>query len=416
MTTDMYDRSKAVPMGEESVGSRDAWVIAGLLWLTTAGITAFELVPASVLTLVSADLGVSQTAVSWLVSVFILGMVVVSIPAGLLLDRRDNGRVLLLAAVAFLLSTVGTAILSVRGAFQPLVGMRFLAGALNVVVWTASVNVVGVTFARSRQGTGIGFLSTSIPGGFALTHLLTPTIADLIGWEWSFVVYGSLTALAAVAFSVYARPYDVSTTVEVPTRSEFMQVLSNRTVWGIGALAFAAFSLNMFFNNWLPTYLVAEFEFTLTQSGAFAALFPAIGMVARMVSGSVSDRLLGGRRKPIVFGSFLVIAPIVFALPRIGTVAVLVVVLIVAGFVTQMGVALLLPYVREVVDKGVSGTALSVLNLVGFLGAFSAPILTGALIDFSGGYGTAFLYATGLAVFGVGLSWLVPDVETPAQR
>lgn len=399
-------------MDGETASRRDAWVIAGLLWLTTAGITAFELVPASVMALVVDDLGVSQTAVSWLVSVFILGMVVLSIPAGLLLDRRDNGVVLLLASIAFLASTIGTAVLSVRGLFQPLVGMRLLAGALNVVVWTASVNVVGVTFARSRQGTGIGFLSTSIPGGFALTHLLTPSIADVIGWEWSFVVYGSLTALAAIAFSIYARPFDVNTSVEVPSRQEFLTVLRNRYVWGIGGLAFAAFSLNMFFNNWLPTYLGAEYGFTLTQSGIFAALFPAIGMVARMVSGSVSDRLLAGRRKPIVLGSFVVIAPLVFALPRIASIAVLVVALVVAGFVTQMGVALLLPYVREVVDEGVAGTALSVLNLVGFFGAFSAPILTGAIIDVTGGYGTAFLYATGLAVFGIGLSWLIPDVAS----
>jgi dipeptide/tripeptide permease len=46
------------------------------------------------------------------------------------------------------------------------------------------------------------------------------------------------------------------------------------------------------------------------------------------------------------------------------------------------------------------------------LGAFSAPVLTGFLIDATGGYGTAFGYATALAVFGIVLSWVIPDVIT----
>ncbi len=396
---------------KRQVGPREAWILAVLLWVATAGITAFELVPASVLSVVSADLGVSSTAVSWLVSVFILGMVVLSIPAGLLLDRRNNRRVLLATGLGFLVTTILSAFASVVESYTLLMAVRFVGGALNVILWTASVNLVGVAFDRSRQGTGIGFLSTSIPGGFALTHLLTPPLLGWMDWEWTFVVYGSMTALGAVAFFVYTRPYDVQTSVAVPTRRDFLAVLSNRYVWGIGGLAFAAYSLNMFFNNWLPTYLVAEFSLSLSQSGAFAAVFPAIGMVARMVSGSVSDRLLGGRRKPIVLGSFVVVAPIVASFPRIGSVFLVSVALVVSGFVTQMGIAVMLPYVRQFVARDVAGTALSVLNLVGFLGAFSAPVLTGMTIDVSGGYRMAFLYATVLTVLGVGLSWAIPDVD-----
>ncbi|MFB6076567.1 MAG: MFS transporter [Candidatus Nanohaloarchaea archaeon] len=74
-----------------------------------------------------------------------------------------------------------------------------------------------------------------------------------------------------------------------------------------------------------------------------------------------------------------------------------------------MGLALLLPYVRGLVDENVTGTALSVLNLVGFAGAFLTPTLTGVIIDRTGGYTMAFAYATGLAVFGIVLAWIVPE-------
>jgi nitrate/nitrite transporter NarK len=179
-------------------------------------------------------------------------------------------------------------------------------------------------------------------------------------------------------------------------------------------LAFAAFSLNMFFNNWLPTYLVEEFDVSLAEGGLFAAAFPAVGAVARVSSGALSDRLFAGRRKPIVLGSFLVIAPLIVVIAGIRTIALLVAVLVVAGFVTQMGLALLLPYVRELVAANVAATALSVLNMVGLAGAFSAPVLTGVLIDYTGAYTTAFGYAAGLACLGVMVSWLAPEPDRGA--
>lgn len=395
---------------DRAVDHRSAWIIAILLWLTTAGITAFEIVPASVLSLVVTDLSVSPTAVSWLVSVFILGMVILAVPAGLVLDRRNNRHIILLSAILFLISTVWTALASLLGLYWMMVVARLVGGALNVILWTASVNIVGAAFDRAHQGTSIGFLTTSIPGGFAISHVLTPIIAGYIGWERSFVVYGVMTALAGMGFWLYTRRFDIRTQVMVPTRRDFLKVLQNKYVWGIGGLAFAAFSLNMFFNNWLPSYLASEFHFSLTQSGIFAAVFPAIGMVARMASGTISDRWMGRRRKPIVLGSFIVIAPIIVAIALLETVIILLIALVIAGFVTQMGVAVMLPYVREIVDKSVAGTALSVLNLVGFLGAFSAPVFTGFLIDTAGGYGTAFGYATALALFGIVLSWIIPDV------
>lgn len=399
---------------ERGVTGRQAWTIAGLLWLATIGITTVEIAPASVLPLVVADLGVSPTGVSWLVSVFLLGMVVFSLPAGLVLDRGDDRRVILLMGVGYLLSTGWAAWAGAAGAYWSLVAARFVGGALNIVLWTAAINVVGAAFVRSRQGTGLGFLLTAIPVGFAISHLATPVLASAVGWPSSFVVYGALTAAAAVGFWRYTREVELRVQTATPDRAAFAAVLSNPWVWAIGGLAFAAFSLNLFFNNWLPSYLIDTFGFSLAAGGAFAAVFPAIGAVARLTSGSVSDRLMGGRRNPIVLGSFVVITPLIVVIAVVHTVVLLLAALVVAGFVTQMGLALLLPYARELVDENVTATAIAVLNLVGFIGAFLTPVLTGWLIEQSGGYALAFGYAFVLGLFGVVLAWVVPEVGNPS--
>ncbi len=393
----------------ESLSGGQAWVIAVLLWTSIVGLTAYEIAPASVLTVVAADLGIGSTGVSWLVSVLLLGMVVASLPAGVLLDRVNNRHVVLAVAAVYLLATVWAALAAEAGHVESLVAARFVAGMANVTLWTAGINIVGAAFGSARQGTSIGFIATSIPAGFAVAHGTMPALTAAVGWERSFVVWGVLTMGSAAAFWVYAAGLPLRTSFETPSRAEVGAVLRNPWVWAVAVLAFAAFSLNMFFNNWLPTYLVEEFGVSVAAGGLFAAAFPAIGAVGRFSSGAISDRLFGGRRRPIVLGSFLVIAPLIVVIAGVESIALLVALLVVAGFVTQMGLALLLPYVRELVEANVAATALSVLNLVGLTGAFSAPVLTGLLIDASGAYLTAFAYAAGLAALGALVAWVAPE-------
>jgi hypothetical protein len=66
-------------------------------------------------------------------------------------------------------------------------------------------------------------------------------------------------------------------------------------------------------------------------------------------------------------------------------------------------------YVQEVVEAGVTGTAPAFVTTAGISGAFSAPLVTGALIDWTGGYPAAFADATGLTALGLALSWLAPE-------
>ncbi len=397
--------------GPPDIADRRAWLIAGWLWLAVVGVTTFEIAPASVLRLISADLGVSPTGVSWLVSVFLLGMVVFSLPAGFVTDRLDDRWVILAMAGLYGLSVLWAVWASLAGAYWWLVGARFVGGAVNVVLWTAAVNVVGATFDRSRQGIGLGFLLTSVPGGFAVAHAVTPLLAGAVGWPGSFLVYGAMTVIATGGFWVATRGIEIRVKTEPPDPAAFATVLTNRWVWAVGILGFATFSLNLFFNSWLPTYLVDEFGLSLAQGGAFAAVFPAIGAVARITSGSISDRFMAGRRNPIVLGSFAVIVPLVGVIAAVRSLVLLLLALVVAGFVTQMGLALLLPYVREFVAESVMATAVGVLNVLGFLGAFLTPVLTGWLIEVTGGYAAAFGYAFAIAVAGTLVAWVVPEAR-----
>jgi nitrate/nitrite transporter NarK len=383
-------------------------VLTLTLWLAFDFVVAYEIAPASLLPLVQEGLGVGPTAASWTVSVLLLAMAVFSIPAGIVLDRIDNRRAIYLSTLAVLLSAVWAWQAGADGAYARLLAARFVGGGGIVTLWTAAVNVVDGAFDRESQGTAIAVLATSIPGGFVVGHLTAPSLAAHVGWAGTFPIYGLLGVLAVGGFALAGRGVPIAVDVETPSRREFGAVLRNPHVWAVAGMAFAAFSLNLFFNSWLPTYVAENFSLPLGLGGAVAAFFPAVGVLARVSGGVVSDRLLGTRRRPIVLGSFVVLAPASVAIPLVDRVALLLVVLVVTGFVTQVGLVLLLPYVRELVADNVAATAFAVLNTVGFLGAFSAPVVSGTLIE-EVGFSAGFAYAGLLAVVGCVLAWAVPD-------
>jgi len=155
---------------------------------------------------------------------------------------------------------------------------------------------------------------------------------------------------------------------DAPSLAEFGDVLRNKNVWLVGGLGFLGYSLYLFVNSWGSSYLTEEVGLSLGLSGLLVALFPAVGILARISSGVLSDRLFGGRRQPIAFGSFFVAAPLVVGFTHLQSVAVLIVMLLVAGFAIQLTLGLSFTYVRELVDPRVAATAVAFLTSVGLAG------------------------------------------------
>lgn len=141
------------------------------------------------------------------------------------------------------------------------------------------------------------------------------------------------------------------------------------------------------------------------MSGLLVAVFPTIRVVSRIGSGLLSARVFGGRRQPIVLGSFAVAAPLVLVFTRFRSLPLLVVLLLLTGFAVQLTLSLSFTYVSEVVDSRVAATAVAFQTSIGLTGAFLAPIAGGIVVD-QAGFDTAFLLAGILAIFAIAVAWV----------
>lgn len=378
-----------------------------LLSLFVAGV---QIMPASVLTLIMDDLGVSPSLASWLVSLTLLSPALLALPVGFSLDRLDNRLVLLVGTALIVVSGVWSWETAVRGAYRELLAARLLTGVGIAMTWTAGANVVGAAFAGRNAATATGVYTSSAPLGYVVGQAVPPFVASYANWEANFLLFAGASALSFAIFAVAGyRTAAMAETERTADLADFRHVLTHRAVWIVALMSFAGYSLNLFFNSWMPTYLAEELGFGIAESGVMVALFPAMGVLSRTSGGVISDKLLSGRRRPVPILSFLVTIVLVVVVAVARTPLVLAALMVLSGYFVQLGIGLFYTYVRELVDDHVAGSSIAVLTMASFTGGFTAPVIAGWLIEQSGAYLSSFAFAFGLAALGAGLAWIAPE-------
>lgn len=396
---------------EDSLSS--AGIVFGVMLLAVGG-TMYLIAPASVLPVVRKELAIGPAAAGWIVSVMFGTQVLVSIPAGIGIDRVNNRRVIVGVALGFVVASVWSWFAAGNNDYWSLMGSRAFAGALLAVGWNASVNVTRRSVHEGRRATVLGMFTASAPAGFALSHLYAPAAVAQLGWTSIFLVPAVLAVVGAAVFVVASRRRDLAGgDMQTAGIEDFGRVLSNRRLWNVALLSFLAYSVYVFVNSWVPSFLTEEVGLSLGESGLLVALFPAIGILSRSGGGYIADRLFGSRNRPVILASFIVTAPAIVAITVVRRVLFVFLVLALAGPFVQLGIGLFYAYVDQIVRPNVAGTAIAVLSTLGFLGSFSAPVVAGMLIEWSQSYTLAFTYATIAALLGIVLAWQL-DEDPPS--
>jgi len=379
-------------------------------WLLSVFSQGYIIVPASVLPVITTEFGITSSRAVWIVSATPGAWALTNFALGSGIDRIGDVRAILVAGLTVVVASILGWWAGAHHRFWVLILSRLVAGAGIGIVWTASANVVGQAFTGDTRGTALGLFTTSAPAGFALAQVVTPLVAETDTWAATFLLVAGCVLVSLGLFWYSVRDLQLQAT-DTPGNAlqNVRQALGSRTVRFGCAMAFAAYSLYLFINSWMPTYLAEQFTISLALSGLLSALFPAVGIVSRASGGYVSDRLLGQRRIPVLRVSFLVALPVTALVAYTTSVRVIAVLLVVAGFVIQLTFGIVYSYVQESVAPGISGTALSVLGTAGISGAFTAPLVAGALIDATGTYLAAFGYAVGIACLGLVLAWFAPE-------
>jgi len=304
---------KARQMGsaESSGGFGVRWVL--IFWLFLLSAVAFlDRVNISIAGgALASTYRLTPVQLGWVFSAFLAGYALFQTPGGRLADWLGPRRVLAAGVVWWGVFTALTASVpsGISGALLVLVGIRFLLGAGEAVVYPASNQFVARWIPREERGIANGWIFAGVGAGAGLSPPLVSYLMFHHGWRSSFWVSAGVGLIAGWAWFILARDRPEEHWRVSAQELEFIRqgtslpagkseplvrwssILKSRDVL---AMTFSYFSFGYvawIFFSWFYLYLAQVRNLNLKAS-AFYAMLPFLAMAACCpLGGWLSDRL-----------------------------------------------------------------------------------------------------------------------------
>lgn len=222
---------------------------------------------------------------SSMLSVFAIVGLVGSIPAGALVQRLGDRRVLLVGlCILGLASLAGSATTD----YGWLLGTRIVEGLGFLTVTVAAPSALNRLTPASRRSLVFGFWGTFMGIGIALSMLLGPWLGS---WQNLWMLDGALTLIMAICIRIRvpAAPgaHGLS---KADGLQGLRQVLRSRPTILL-ALSFALYNILYFsMMTFLPSYLMERVGLSMTQAGMLGAVIVLVNAAGNVLGGLCLQR------------------------------------------------------------------------------------------------------------------------------
>jgi len=357
-----------------------------ITWLGWVSIYLVRSVLPPALPVLSSELGLSHAQAGLLETAYLIGYIVVKMPAGALGERYGPRRVLAASMLGY--GAASAATMWARG-FTDIFVLRLLVGLFQGVHLPVANALLSDRFGE-RQGKAIGFNESGPNVGNTLAFPLTISILSVWSWRAAFLAL-SLPAFALSGVALLLMR-------EEPRRSS--EKRGDGKIWDYWRMLLPFAVAHGVYNLMLraaftftPSFLVEYRGMDVAAAGLLAAAMPLAGILAKVSSGFVAER--AGRRLSICGAttlSAMFLASLV-ALPGGSYVAVNLVAL---GLTLYSFSPIIYASTTASLPSELKATGLGAVTMFGnTVGAVSTSIV-GALID-SYGYGFTFTSIAGAA-------------------
>ena len=359
---------------------------------------------------ISARFGLSHAATGYLLSAFVWTYVIFILPVGDLVGRFGIKRVGGAGVVLWSLATVMT---GVSTSFTALLFARLLLGVGETVCFPVAGRAIREWFPMKERGVISTLFNCGSSAGTAIGAPLTALLISAWDWRLAFVLLGVLGAafLLAWAFWIASPPPGAESVPEKSPRApepasplRYWDLVSMPAVWGLMLTQGCMVYTGYLFFSWIPSYLKSTLKLSTLQMGTFTTVPFLAAIVLGLICAAVTDRVrlghgVGNRRFFIAgfmcLGLCMLLAR--FMHQSWSLLAVLSAVTLANNMTTGLNLALLNDLVENPRDSSkVAGLMVLCGNAFGLV----APIVTGYVVDETGGYDLAFSIAAGLLVLG----------------
>ncbi len=316
--------------------------------------------------------------------------------SGPIIDRLGTKRAFSLAAVLWSVATILHAL--GRGVVS-FFSLRAILGLAEAANFPAATKAVAQWFPAKERSTGVSIFMLGAGLGAIITPPSTVLIMETLGWEWAFILPGSLGLVwvwlwhrwfwlpeehPTISPAEKALILDERSPQE--SKESWISLLRYKEFWGLMASRVVSDFPFYFFLFWLPVYLIDARGFNLRDIAMFAWL-PWLAADLGALSGGYLSSWLVARGKTINFarkaviwlGALLVLVTIPAVHVQSGMVALLLICFAMFAIQTKGAVFFTLP--TDLFPAAKVATVWGVFGAVGSLGGALLGYLAGKMIE-----------------------------------
>jgi MFS transporter, ACS family, hexuronate transporter len=402
----MQNKAAEIPAIQKQAIGNYRWTICALIFFATTINYLDRAVISLLKSYLEKDFKWSETDYSNIVIAFQISYAVGLLLAGRIIDKAGTKIGYAISLLLWSIASVAHAL--VRNTFGFVIA-RSALGISEAGNFPAAIKTVAEWFPKKERAFATGIFNSGTNIGAILAPLSVPFIAENMGWQWAFVITGSIGFIWLIFwFVMYEIPakhkrlskpeynYIHSDTDEIKSgdgladsgKISWFQLLGFKQTWAFFLGKFLTDPVWWFYLFWLPAFLKAQYGVEGTATALPVALVYTMSTLGSIFGGWLPLNLISKgwsvyrSRKTSMFIYAVCVLPVVFA-QMLGSINMWLAVVIIgfAASAHQAWSANIFTTVSDMFPKKAVGSVTGIGGMAGALGGILIAKLAGLLFD-----------------------------------
>ncbi|MEK9919693.1 MAG: MFS transporter [Luminiphilus sp.] len=362
---------------------------------------------------------------------FLLAYGVGQLISGPLIDRLGTKRAFSIAAIFWSLATILHAL--GRGLWS-FFTLRMLLGIAEAANFPAASKAVAQWFPTRERSTAVAIFMLGAGLGAIITPPLTVWTLQALGWQWAFIIPGSLGLLWVLLWQRWYHQPENHPTISAEEQSlileqrspqggagRWVDLLSYKEFWGILIARVVSDFPFYFFLFWLPQYLMDVRGFDLRAIALFAWLPWVFADLGALTGGAMSSAMVtrgssvNRARKIVIWAGAVLVACAVIPAYYTASSSLALALICFGLFAIQVKGSVFFTLPTDLFPADRVATVWGVFGAVGSLGGSLLGLLAGMLIEATG-YEAVFLLIASLHLISALLLQIFVPKIAPVSR
>ena len=391
--------------------SRYRWIVL-IAYMVIAALTQlYWLNFAAIDTYIEQRLSIPASSAMWLTLVFPLMQVLLTLPAGLVIDSKGFKYGITIGAL--LTSIFALVRLINPESFTVLLISQIGIAAGQPFVLNGVTKLAMTWFPEKEEATAVGLGSMALFVGMMIGLGATPSLVHNIGYQPMLWIYGLSGIIGALLFIVLAKPKPVILPREIESKGEvtgwgeIRVILKNRNFVYLGFIAFIGIGVFNGLATWLEKILNEMHRIPMTEAGSISAVLVFAGMIGCIVIPMLSDRFR--KRKPFLILASSVGILCIFIFMLVSNYWLDMVTGIVLGFCFLAALPIMLIFSAEITGAKYAGVSVGYLQLLGNIAAVVIVVLMETLRGATGQFMGSLLFLAILLLGSLTMSIIIKE-------